>query len=237
MPSFRRLGDPFGVFGRLHGFGSGNQQPGFHWDRRVTFEQGALISYPTGFDTFAGANLNVNAAAAMRGNYGFELGIPNVNNRWGNIDNIPEYTKITAAFLFDPNSIVMANADVFSAITFNGSGPVFTGATLSLGYLLATGYFLRLVGRLDSGANVFGAFINIADVAMQITMEWMASTAVGANNGYLRLFVNNVLVDNIAGIDNDTFNVNQIRFGATGIDPGTSGSVYFDNICYSNKIR
>jgi hypothetical protein len=235
MPDFRRLGQLFDVYGGFKRFGGGKSRAGFNWQRSLTFEAGLIISDPTGFDAQAGANLAVNAAAAMRGNYGFSVGIPAVGNRFGRLDNLPEYATFTESFLFDPNSIVMANADIFEFCNVNDLA--FNLIGLDFGFTLANGYFIRMNSRDDTAGALTGVNNLVNDEAMHIEAEYKAADFAGANNGFVRLYINGVLVDQFLDIDNDGRFVQQVRIGVIGVDPGTSGTLYYDNYRYSNQIR
>jgi hypothetical protein len=233
MPEFRRLGQL--VDQRHRSFGGGNQQPGFSWIRSLTFEAGLLIHDPTAFDVTAGANLAINAAAAMRGNYGFSVGIPAVGNRFGRLDDIPAYAAFTQTYLFDINSLTMADGDLLEISNVN-DGAV-NLISVNLGYTLANGYFLRFDTRDDTSGAVIGTNVLVNDGAMKIDAEFMAASYAGADNGYMRAYIDGVLVDQAVDLDNDGRLVRQVRLGVIGVDAGTSGTLYYDDYRYTNQVR
>ena len=60
-------------------------------------------------------------------------------------------------------------------------------------------------------------------------IDWRASTASGANNGGLTLWIDGTQRANLIGIDNDTRRIDRVQLGAVmGVDSGTRGSYYFD---------
>jgi hypothetical protein len=60
-------------------------------------------------------------------------------------------------------------------------------------------------------------------------VDWRTSTAAGANNGGLTLWIDGVQQANLTGVDNDTRRIERVRLGAVaGIDTGTRGTYYFD---------
>lgn len=60
-------------------------------------------------------------------------------------------------------------------------------------------------------------------------MDWRAATGVGANDGGLTLWIDNIQQATLTGVDNDTRRIDRVRLGAlTGIDTGTRGIYYFD---------
>jgi hypothetical protein len=62
-----------------------------------------------------------------------------------------------------------------------------------------------------------------------IEVDWQAATAPGANNGRLDLWINEVEVANLTGIDNDTRRIDRARLGPlAGLDTGTRGNYFFD---------
>ncbi|MEO7837905.1 MAG: hypothetical protein ABIU06_00960, partial [Anaerolineales bacterium] len=59
--------------------------------------------------------------------------------------------------------------------------------------------------------------------------DWLAATAVGANNGALVFWVDGTQQASLTGVDNDTLRVDRVRLGSiTGMDATTSGTYYFD---------
>ena len=72
-------------------------------------------------------------------------------------------------------------------------------------------------------------WFTITDAPHSIELDWRASTAVGANNGGLTLWIDGAQQASITGIDNDTRRIESIRLGAvSGIDKTTRGTEYFD---------
>jgi hypothetical protein len=69
-------------------------------------------------------------------------------------------------------------------------------------------------------------YINNAWQAIEI--EWQAASMPGANNGYMRLYVNNMLADEFLNLDNDTRTISEVSLGVSDIPAGTTGTVYFD---------
>ena len=62
-----------------------------------------------------------------------------------------------------------------------------------------------------------------------IEIDWKASSAAGANNGYITLWIDGVQQGSVTGIDNDTRRVDEVRLGPlSGLDSGTTGTEYFD---------
>jgi hypothetical protein len=74
-----------------------------------------------------------------------------------------------------------------------------------------------------------GKNIYITDDWQAIEIEWQSASAAGANNGFLKLWVNDTLVDTISNLDTDASRITDVSWGINSdIPAGASGSVYFD---------
>jgi hypothetical protein len=90
-------------------------------------------------------------------------------------------------------------------------------------------YQLRAGLRSDVATSLSTAWTGLADLGHFIELYWRASTAPGANNGSLILWIDGVQTATLSGVDNDTTRIERIRLGAvSGIDSGTRGTYYFD---------
>jgi hypothetical protein len=60
--------------------------------------------------------------------------------------------------------------------------------------------------------------------------QWQTTSAAGANDGYVKLWINDVLVDTLSGLDNDSRHVTKASIGAVaGLDTvSIAGTVYWD---------
>ncbi len=100
--------------------------------------------------------------------------------------------------------------------------------------LPAVGFELQAVTYQDAGAAapfVRTAWVDAGIEDRWVTLEWRASRAPGADDGALRLWLDRRLVDEKTGLDNDRKTISRIRLGAVkGIDPGTAGSIFYDQI-------
>lgn len=175
-----------------------------------------------------GTNLSVSSASALIGSYGLQALI-NDNNAIFVTHNTPIVeTRYRARFYFDPNSIVMADRDAFYLLTGYSTGT--STEVLRIEFRFYKGnYQLRSKIRNDSSGWTSSAWVNISDASHIIELDWKASTAVGANNGYLTLWIDGAQNSSLTGIDNDTRRIIQIQLGAVSdIDAGTRGTFYFD---------
>jgi hypothetical protein len=204
------------------------------WVQFANFERGALTPYPTGFDSGNGAgaaSLAVNGGAALRGNYGFSCGIPDANARFGQLASLANEKLVELKFLFDLNSIVMGDGDAFTLISTGTTGAGGSSLQILLQYAIATGYKLATNIKDDAGGNIFGVAFVIADEPIEVRICWKAADYAGADNGFLRVFINDEVKSNQEGIDNDTHSITTKNFGAiSGLDAGTTGTIFFDDI-------
>lgn len=211
---------------RLHGIGMSG---GKTWDQIATFEDGLLTPNPTGFSSIVGTNLSVVNAAAYNGSFGFSVGISDINARYG-ILNASNVKRIEIQFYFNPNSIIMAGGDVFNIFASSSIGPAGSSFLLSLQYNAATGYKILPYLKNDVGSNRFGNSVDITDMWHLIRCIFTVSD--GSNNGGILMWIDGVSYPtNLFAEDNDTHTIGNKLFGAiAGIDAGTTGTIYIDDI-------
>lgn len=172
-------------------------------------------------------DLSVSAAAALVGTRGMQALIDDTVTIYVTDDRPAAEPRYRARFYFDPNSIVMASGNAH--LIFNGLMGT-TTAVLRLEFRYFSGAY-QVRGRLINDATTWTntSWFTISDAPHFIEMDWRAATAVGANNGGLTLWIDNVQLANLTTVDNDTRRIDRVRLGAvTGIDTGTSGTYYFD---------
>jgi len=135
--------------------------------------------------------------------------------------------RYRARFYFDPNSIAMANNDAH--FLFYGYAGTST-AVLRVELRMTSGnYQLRAAPRNDSSGWSNTTWFTLSDASHIIELDWRAATAAGANNGGLTLWIDDVQLSDLTGVDNDTRRIDRVRWGAVeGIDTGTHGTVYLD---------
>jgi hypothetical protein len=168
------------------------------------------------------------------GNFGLQALI-NDNNAIFVTDNSPtNEAQYRARFYFDPNTITMGKNDAhFIFQGLNATGTVVLQVELRKNgnnYQISASLVNNSTGLTNSG------WFSISDAPHSIELDWRASTAAGANNGGLTLWIDGGVSGNaatpqanITGIANDTRRVESVRLGAvSGIDTGTRGTEYFD---------
>jgi hypothetical protein len=172
-------------------------------------------------------DLSVSSAAALVGSRGMQATIDDNTSIYVTDDRANAERRYRARFYFDPNSIIMASGDNhYIFYGFSGTSTI----VLRLQLRFSSGnYQLRAALRNDGSTWTNSNWFTISDATHFIELDWRAATAVGANNGGLTLWIDNVQQANLTGVDNDTRRIDRVRLGAVaGIDTGTRGTYYFD---------
>ena len=188
------------------------------------FESGNLSAWTSA--ATGGGDLSVNTAAALEGSYGLQVLI-NDNLGMYLLDDHPNgESTYLARFLLDPNSISMAQGDnhtIFRAYYGNQ-------VIVHMGFGYQNGSHQLQVGAFtDGGSWWFSNWLSISDAPQLVELEWRAASAPGANNGYLKLSVNQVARFQTPSLDNDAHRIDSIRLGPlVGVPSGTRGIYYID---------
>jgi hypothetical protein len=91
-------------------------------------------------------------------------------------------------------------------------------------------YAVSVRVRRDDDTQVDTSFFTLSAAPHTIEVDWQRSTAPGANNGTLRLWVDDSLRQTLTGIDNDLANIDFVRMGAMSVKTGASGALLFDEM-------
>jgi uncharacterized protein YjiK len=189
------------------------------------FESGNLSAWSSA--TTDGGNLSVSTTAALVGSQGMQALINDNNSIYVTDDQPAAEPRYRARFYFDPNTITMTNGNAhYIFYGRNAAGTVVVRVEFRRS---VSQYQIRASLRNDSTTFTSTAWFTITDAPHPIEFDWQASTAAGANNGGLTLWIDGVQMANVTGIDNDTRRIDNVRLGAVaGIDTGTRGTYYFD---------
>ncbi|MBX3035699.1 MAG: right-handed parallel beta-helix repeat-containing protein [Anaerolineales bacterium] len=174
-------------------------------------------------------DLSTSSGSAYQSNYGLQALIDDVVVLKA-VDSSPaDEAQYRARFYFHPNSLTMNNNTAH--FIFDGYDTDAEDYLFRLELLYENGsYKLRPRIMKDNYATTNGSKYTISNAWHSIEIEWKKATAVGANNGYLSLWIDGTLVGTIANVDNDLWTLDFVQLGATAsIDSTTSGSMLFDN--------
>ena len=107
---------------------------------------------------------------------------------------------------------------------------------LQVGYVNGH-YSLALCGYDDNGEWIEGQPVVIQNSWQAIELEWQASSAPGANDGLMKLWINDGLMDTLQNLDNDSGSIALTYLGVdSDLDAGTSGTIYFDSYALSGML-
>jgi hypothetical protein len=189
------------------------------------FESGNLSAWTSNANDLG--DLGASPASALVGSQGLQALIDDTVSIYVNDDTPNAEMRYRARFYFDPNSITMASGDAH--FIFKGFIGTATDV-LQVEFRSSAGaYQLRAKLLNDSAAFVVTNWFTITDAPHAIELDWRAATAVGANNGGLTFWIDNVQQADLTGVDNDVERIDRVRLGAlAGMDVGTSGTYFFD---------
>jgi len=168
-------------------------------------------------------------AAAQAGTYGMAITpYADTTAHYAEFTGPTADTITTVKFELDINTLTMATNDEFIVAQAVGEFYVSIKYTGSAYQIIAT-------ANLDSGTTSTTASA-ITDATHTVVVVWQASSSAGADDGYLSLYVDDVLIETLAVLNNDTLSYDEVRFGVvSGLDTGTSGTFYMDDLNWTNN--
>ncbi|MEN8241505.1 MAG: hypothetical protein ABFS17_06270 [Chloroflexota bacterium] len=196
------------------------------------FESGDLSAW-TRFNSGSGF-LDACTQGAVNGTYSACVTRGSNDKRKQLIDDTPNAeTSFSARFNFNINSLSMTNGERFRFMQFKMDAvrPAFIVLKYDSGQ-----YSIQLNTLLDDLTKVKSGWIPLPDAVRTIEVEWQQSSGESANNGYAKLYLNDVLQDELTGLDNFNINITSFRMGFTSRLGGKSisGVFYIDDVATSN---
>jgi len=190
------------------------------------FESGNFNAWDD--DESDGGDLSVTTQSAAVGTYGMQALIDDDNEIEVDDETPNNESYYSARFYLHPNSVNMPNLD--SMYIFTGDDDNLGGWIFCLSMMRAgADYLLSLCAEDDEEEWLSGRDIYITDDWQAVEIEWQAASSSSTHDGYLKLYINDVLVDTIADIDNDASRLTDVSLGlVSSIPAGASGTVYFD---------
>jgi hypothetical protein len=172
--------------------------------------------------------LNVIPGAKYVGGYGLEVIVSDTSPTYVQDDSPIDEVRYRARFYVRLNSLAMNATDEYQLFAAK-AGDTTRVLRLTV-YHDGTDRRLRFTTRLDGGGETaFTSGIVLADGWRAVEIDWQASSAPGADDGSLDLWVDGAPQTGLSGLDNDTMSIDHVRWGAiTGLDAGTSGSFSLD---------
>jgi hypothetical protein len=180
----------------------------------VTLRAGDSIAIDNGFSVASSAQLTLTIDQALTGRAYVQ-------------DNSPSAEQLyRARFYVDLSSLSPGSLDTFDHFTaFAGSGAVQFDLRLE-----DSGANIALVASARDGVSVSSvtADSSLPSTYFAIEFEWKASDT-GLSNGHLDVWVDGTPVTGLSGLDNETGQIDFVRWGAVdGVDSTTSGTMNLD---------
>lgn len=180
----------------------------------------------------AATSLAVNGTAALEGSYGLQVVFDGAGGDAYVQDNSPNNeTRYVVQFRMNSQPMTMATSSNHQVLRAIQGDPSPTGVAFQVKiYRTAVGKELQVLARLDSGSFTNRIAV-VGDSPANITygVDWKASSAPGANDGFAKLYKNGTLRKELLNLDNDLQRVDMVRMGSFGaVDTTTGGSLHLD---------
>jgi len=91
-------------------------------------------------------------------------------------------------------------------------------------------YSLAVRVRRDDNSQADTSFFSLSAAGHSIEIDFQRASGAGANNGSLRLWIDDVLRQTLTGIDNDQAGIDHVRMGALSVKSGAGGTLLFDEM-------
>ena len=187
-----------------------------------------------------GGDLEVTGGAAMKGSaFGLELTVDDTASLYVEDATPNDEDFYRGRFYLDPTSFDPGEAQghrrtrVFLAFE---EGPNRRSVAIVLRRLSGQ-YALMGRTRVDSNAQVGTAFVPIAPGPHFVEFHWRSATAPGANDGLFEMWIDDVAVAPLAGLDNDAAAVDFVRLGGLSLKGGAAGTLRFDEFRSQRETR
>jgi hypothetical protein len=199
----------------------------------IDHETGDLSQYSS--TVGGGADLTVSVGAALAGtSYGLNVAIDDTTGDYGRKD-ITKVSTLRVRFYFDINSLTMGNGNSFEIFRVSQNGGSFNSLMFcNLSYTTVGGYKVECLAKNDAGANVLNDNATISDAPHYVEILGVrAATDVSADGSY-EWWLDGVSQGSAASVDNYNyffdFNYRVLLGAISGIDAGTSGTLYLDEL-------
>ncbi|MEM1205870.1 MAG: hypothetical protein AAGN66_21750 [Acidobacteriota bacterium] len=130
---------------------------------------------------------------------------------------------------FDTSQLTMGAGDHLALFTAYSGPPA-----VSLAKILlrpdGQDFKLRVSARDDAGVMGGSLWHTVTRGEHLLELRWRAATEAGVEDGYARLYVDGVFVADVPQLANAAHGWTQLRLGAQGVDPDTSGTLTFDDL-------
>jgi hypothetical protein len=194
------------------------------------FEDGTVGAWD--YASTDGDDLSVSAAAALHGSYGLSLLVDDTTDIYL-VDDTPNAEKRYRMKVYiDPNSlsIPVGSLTTFSRPLDASYDPMFYVRLKNTG----GAYKIYVLDKTDGAYNKSTAEYTITDAPHYIEVDWKASSAPEANDGFIELLIDGVSKETLTGIDSDTEQIDMAVLGSITL-AAISGTFYLDDFVSNNN--
>ena len=190
------------------------------------FESGDLTAWSSAFTD--GGDLSAHADAKLHGSYGLKCVIDDTTNIYVEDDTPNNEKRYRVRFYFNTNSLSMGDYDNFRPLY---AGPLY----IQLRYRTGLGtYQIFPIVKNDNNAEVSGTITNISNARHCIEVDYVVSSAPGANDGSFSWWLDGAFIETQSGIDNDTKVITMVWLGTFSITANVSGTFFLDDYASNN---
>jgi hypothetical protein len=97
-------------------------------------------------------------------------------------------------------------------------------------------YWIQLATLLDDRTKIKTGWYLLTDAPHAIEVGWGAASASGTNDGFAELYLDDVLMESLTNLDNDSIFIENFKIGFTSrlVGKNISGVMYVDDVATSN---
>jgi hypothetical protein len=174
-------------------------------------------------------DLLVAADAALVGSRGLKLIVDDTNPLWVRDDSPNGESRYRARFYVKPSSLTLANGTKVKLLNATQDSLLRKLVTLTLRHQGAK-YQIMAQVRQDDESVVKTNWLKLRNAGSTVEFEWRKPSGTDAHDGKLRLWIDQVLVATLTGIDNDVGGVDSVQLGILGgLAASSSGTLYIDH--------
>lgn len=193
------------------------------------FESGDTSAWSSETDTET--DLSVTEASALVGTYGLAALIDSTTAMYVTDLTPVAEKRYRCRFYFDVNTLNLPdvkNVTLFAG--YNSSNTIQFWVKVVGKWITDAVYYTIEAGDYKDGAyGCNTSTYTITDAPHYIEVDWQASSAPGANDGFIELLIDGVSKETKSGIDSDTEQIDYIRFGAVAVsNVAITGTYYLD---------
>lgn len=196
------------------------------------FDKGFESGDTSEFDWVDGT-VTVNAESKIVGNYGASVAVSSSNDVGVNLASAK--THLWVRFYINTNSVSMAQYAGVRVLMAKSASWSYSFSCL-LRKDTGADYILQSAFNDDSSGTVETDWtVNLTDGAHYVEIEWQASSAIGANDGMAKLYIDGTLRQTVTGLDNDTLDIQHVQLGAMDEWGTVSGNILIDGLAIDDS--